>query len=320
MTIKFKQPLVQLPIQFDAEALEAEVRALPASAWVPHPNKFPGNDAVRLITSYGRQTDAFEGSMAPTEHLFACPYIMEIMAEIGGVWGRSRLMGLAAGAEVPQHIDSHYYWRTHTRIHIPVLTNPNVEFTCGGVTVNMKPGECWVFDSFQRHEVHNRGAEHRVHLVLDTVGGARLWDLIEAAQGGAASEPRLLAPGQGRGEPLLYEQLNSPKVISPWEIRCHFALIADMAVPDPLLDVVMQRLDRFIYEWGALWAAYGEDDAGIPSYRQLLAETMNDLNRLGGGRLMLKNDLPLYHVVERLIFEVAIAPQVVSAAPQRRAS
>jgi hypothetical protein len=321
MTIKFTQPLVRLPIRFDTETLEAEVRALPRSAWVPHPNKFPGNDAVRLITSHGEQTDVFDGSMAPTGQLLACPYIMEIMAELGGVWGRSRLMGLAAGAEVPQHVDSHYYWRTHLRIHIPVITNPGVEFTCGGETVNMKPGECWVFDSFRRHEVHNRGSEHRVHLVLDTVGGGHLWDLVEQAQSGAATEPQLLEPGARHGEPLLYEQLNSPKVMSPWEMRCHVALLTDMAVPDPLLGVVLRRLDRFIYEWGALWAAYGTADAELASYRRLLGETVRDINALRGGRLMLKNDLPLYHVLERLVFEMAVAPlspQTV-AAPRRMA-
>jgi hypothetical protein len=322
MTIKFEQPLVRLPIRFDTEALEAEVKALPAAAWVPHPNKFPGNDAVRLITPDGEPTDVLQGSMAPTEYLQACPYIMEIMGELGGVWGRSRLMGLAAGSEVPPHIDSHYYWRTHLRIHIPVITNPGVEFTCGGETVNMAAGECWVFDSFRRHEVHNRGTEHRVHLVLDTVGGGRLWDLIEAAQGGASPpEPRLLSPGQGRTEPLLFEKINSPTVMSPWEVRCHVALLADMAVPDPVLAPVIRRLDRFIYEWGAVWAAYGPDPAAIPNYQRLLVETARDLNALGGARLMLTNELRLFHVLERLVFEVAIsAPEAQTITARRRAA
>src|SRR3990170_6262425 len=131
------------------------------------------------------------------------------MANLGGTWGRSRLMGRAAGAEVPAHIDSHYYWRTHLRIHIPVITNPDVAFTCGSKTVHMAPGECWLFDSFQRHEVHNRGAEHRVHLVLDTVGGRRLWELIEQAQSDEPGEPQLLRPGLAGGGPLLFERANS---------------------------------------------------------------------------------------------------------------
>ena len=42
------------------------------------------------------------------------------MAELNCTWGRSRLMGLEPGAVVPKHVDVHYYWRTHLRIHVPV--------------------------------------------------------------------------------------------------------------------------------------------------------------------------------------------------------
>lgn len=323
MTVEFKQPLVRLPIRFDPATLVAEVKALPQSAWVPHPNKFPGNDAVRLITPGGIETDALEGRMRPTPHLLASPYMMALMGELGGVWGRSRLMGLAAGAEVPAHIDSHYYWRTHLRIHIPIITNPGVEFTCGGETVNMAAGECWVFDSFRRHEVHNRGSEHRVHLVIDTVGGSHLWDLVKEAQDNPGVEPRPFAPGSGAARPLLFEQINSPKVMSPWEIRCHVELLKGMALPDHSLAPVTERIERFIHEWAGLWAAYGQDDAGIPAYRELLARTGLDLNALGGGKIMLTNELPLYHMLERLVFEVALAaPQarIVPVGAQRLAS
>jgi hypothetical protein len=313
--MRFSQPLLRLPIKFSGEALAPEIGSLPRSAWVPHPNSFPGNDAVRLITPGGRETDALEGTMAATEHLLACPYIMEIMSELGGTWGRSRLMGLAAGAEVPAHVDSHYYWRTHLRIHIPVITNPGVEFTCGGETVHMAPGECWVFDSFQRHEVHNRGDAHRVHLVLDTVGGKRLWDLIEQAQSEAPPEPRLFSTGEGSRTPLLFERVNSPVVMSPWELKCHLRFLEEEAKPHPLLDQTMRRLDKLAYEWGALWAAYADTPQGVPEFQKLLHEAGQDLVRLGTHDALLKNELPLFHVLGRLVFEVAVAP--VRQAPQR---
>ena len=133
-----------------------------------------------LITPGGAVTDGFEGAMAATSSLRSCPYIMEIMAELGCVWGRSRLMGLAPGREVPPHVDSHYYWRTHHRLHIPVITNPGVSFNCGDQTVHMAAGECWMFDSFRFHDVQNKGSEQRIHLVIDTVGGGRLFELIDA--------------------------------------------------------------------------------------------------------------------------------------------
>ena len=275
---------------------------------MPHPNRIPGNDAVRLITPNGQETDQLGGVMAPTEHLLACPYIMEIMAEIGAVWGRSRLMGLAAGSSVPAHIDSHYYWRTHVRIHIPVITNPHVSFTVGGETVHMEPGECWTFDSFQRHEVVNGGDNHRVHLVLDTVGGGRLWELMQQAQSDESPPPRLVNPGSGTGGPLLFERINSPKVMSPWEMRCHVRFLADEAQPHPRLADVMARLDRLIFEWGAVWAHYGPADEGVPVYRKLLADVGTDLAAIGGDGLLLKNTVPFYHALGRLVFEMALAP------------
>lgn len=315
------RPLLKLPIGFDPDVLAAEVRALPEAAWVPHPSGFPGNEAVRLITPGGRPTDLLDGPMQPTPELLACPYIMEAMAELGGVWGRSRLMGLAPGAEVPEHVDAHYYWRTHLRIHIPVVTNPGVTFTCGGETVHMAPGECWVFDSFRWHEVHNRGTERRIHLVLDTVPTQRLRDLVEAAQDGAG-EPRRLEPG-GRGtEDLAFERVNAPKVMSPWELRCHIAFIAGQAAPDSRLAGVLERIDRFVDGWAALWARFGDADEGVPAFRALMLDFQKELAGLGGDRLELRNELKLYFVLDQLVFQNAVtAPAVpVPAAGQRLAS
>ena len=45
----------------------------------------------------------------------------------------------------------------------------------------------------------------------------------------------------------------------------------------------------------------------MPLYRLLLSEAGSDLGALGGGAILLKNDLPLYHVLGRLVFEVALA-------------
>ena len=314
--MRFTRPLLRLPIRFSAEALEREVGSLPKSAWVAHPNAFPGNDAVRLITTGGEDTDAIGGSMGPTRYLRACPYILEMLSEMGGTWGRSRLMGLAPGAEVPAHADSHYYWRTHIRIHVPVFTNPGVEFTCGGETVHMAAGECWIFDSFQRHEVHNRGEAHRVHLVIDTVGGRGLWELIEQAQSESPPEPRLFKPGDGAGAPVLFEQVNLPKVMSPWELRCHIAFLESEAVAHHGLDAVLRRLDRLVLEWGAAWAAWADSDEGVPAFQELLREVAQDLGRLQGQDILMSNGLPLYHVLGRLVFEVAIALPTEERAPQ----
>jgi hypothetical protein len=294
------RPLVKLPIRFDAEALEAEVRSLPKSAWVPHPTGFVGNEAVRLITPGGKPTDDLNGAMGPTEQLLECDYIRQVMASIGSVWGRSRLMGLGAGADVPPHIDSHYYWRTHWRIHIPIITNPAVTFRCGGESVHMMAGECWVFDSFRGHSVHNGGTEQRIHLVLDTVGGGRLRQLIEAGERGDGEET-FVGPGSAGSDHLAYERVNSPVIMSPWEIRAHLAFLANHALPHPLLGPVLRRLDDFASDWAALWAQFETDEAGWPDYVRLLEGLKRDLTTIGGGSVQLKNRLSLYLVLDHMV-------------------
>ncbi|HEX8666751.1 MAG TPA: sulfotransferase [Allosphingosinicella sp.] len=311
--MKLTRPLLRLPIRFDAARLSAEIEALPVSAWHPHPNKLPGNEAVHLVTPGGRITDSVAGAMAPTEHLKACPYILEVMAELGAVWGRARLMRLAPGAVVPPHVDVNYYWRTHLRLHIPILTEPEVEFGCGGETVHMAAGECWLFDTFQWHEVRNGSERTRVHLVLDTVGGERLWELIEQAQNGAQPSA---AEARREMRQLAFEKVNAPPIMSPWEIRCHIAFLAEEAVAEPPLGAVLKRLDRFVAGWTAAWAEHGPGESGLPAYRRLIEVVRTDLAATGGEALRLRNDVPFYQQLAQLVFNVAVP----AAAPARATS
>lgn len=304
----FKKPLLQLPVRFCADSLAAEVEALPSSAWVPHPQGFVGNEAVPLVSPHGQLTDSIKGPMAATEHLRRCPYIMALMAELDAVWGRSRLMGLAPHSEVPSHIDIHYYWRTHIRIHIPVITNPAVRFTCGPDSVHMAPGECWIFDSFQLHNVQNEGDERRIHLVIDTVGGRKLWQLIEAAEHGAAppATPWIPQAGAEHSPSLAFETINIPDVMSSWELRCHLDYLLEHTSPHPMLEPVTSRLERFAATWGAAWFRFGSSDEGRPTYRGLIDEVRRDLAAMPVPNLNLTNGAPLYRGLEAIIFSRAV--------------
>jgi len=308
--MRLSKPLLQLPIRFDAEKLAAEVNALPPSAWMPHPGGFAGNEAVPLVSPGGELTDDFEGPMGPTEQLERCPYIMDLMAELDGVWGRSRLMGLAPGAVVPVHIDVHYYWRTHLRIHIPVITNPGVLFSCDGESVHMNAGECWVFDSFALHYVQNKGTERRVHLVLDTVGGEKLWDLVEAASAGAEPGSTVWEgpPAGTINRPLAYEQINRPKVMSPWEMRRHVDYVLDHAPAEEQNGPVARQLDRFITAWHAAWARFGTSDEGLPTYRALIEDMRGYLKSANAHEIVLRNKQGLAFVIDALVLWNAVSP------------
>ena len=300
--------LLRLPLRFDAEAMAAEVAALPEAAWVAHPDKLPGNEAVRLVTPGGAAIEDVVGSMAPTPHLLRLPYVMSAMAVIGAVWGRGRLMRLRAGAVVPPHVDTNFYWRKHVRIHVPIITTPDVLFSCGHQTVHMAAGECWIFDTFASHHVRNGGDAARVHLVIDTVGGESLWDLMEHARAlGPAADPAtypLLAADTAQTRNLTFERHDGATVMTPWELRYHIAFIAEQARPHPRLATVMRRLERFVEGWNGLWASHGTSSDGAPAYR-LLADTLErDLATLGGQSLVLRNQLPLYRQVSELLFTI----------------
>jgi hypothetical protein len=136
--MKLEVPFLQLPLTFDASALAAEIEALGESAWRPHPQGFPGNSGLPLLSCHGDpDSDSVRGPMRPTPQLEALPYLQQVLARIGAVWGRTRLMRLSGQAEVNPHVDLSYYWREHMRVHVPVLTQPTVRFLCGEAETNM---------------------------------------------------------------------------------------------------------------------------------------------------------------------------------------
>jgi hypothetical protein len=308
--MRIGRPLLKLPIRFCGETLAREVSTLPAEAWMQHPQKFDGNCAVPLVSPNGALVNRAYGPMAPTRWLQDCAYIQEIMHALGSTWGRSRLMGLEAGAVVPAHVDTHYYWRTHLRIHIPAITNPGVSFACDGEAIHMSAGECWILDSFYMHSVANRGSDLRVHLVLDTVGSGRLWDLIAAAKAGATDAP-LVKPGEAVAAPLDFEQVNAPVVMSPWEMKAHLAYLAGWTEPQPGLDQTLAILDRFVMAWSGTWARFTVSEAGLPFYMSHLDEVRGTIAELHAPTITMRNGQPLLGSVEQFIFKHAIAPAII---------
>jgi hypothetical protein len=311
--MKLRVRFLQLPILFDAARLAQEVAAIPESAWRPHPRGYPGNDALTLITTDGDpDSDARAGAMLPTPHLLALPYLMQVLETLGATWGRSRLMRLSGDAEVTAHVDTDYYWRDHMRVHVPIVTQPTVRFLCGDEQVNMAAGECWIFDTWSLHSVHNDATRARIHLVADTVGGDGLLSLIE--QGRSPGEPHpgwsptLSPPRDGPPPVLAYERRNTPDVMTPWEMRDHLTfLMSEVAPGQRQIAPVGQALNRLRVNWHALWAQWGDAAEARPAYAALLAETQTRLEGLDLNAIAMKNGMPLGLCLQALIFGAALA-------------
>jgi len=311
--MKLQVPFLQLPVLFDAQAMAEEVAAVDPRWWRGRTQRDDGNSALTLITTGGDpDSDALDGQMRPTPALQQCPYLMQVLESLGATWGRARLMRLNGQAEVRAHVDINYYWRERMRVHVPIVTAPSVRFQCGEGEVNMAAGECWIFDTWRRHRVLNQGNDTRIHLVADTVGGERFWDLLAQARPpgmrGPEWQPRLIGPrADGAAPQLDLENFNAPAVMSPWELREHIVFLLGEAVPDPRMGPIQQALLRFARRWHALWAAYGDRGEGLPRYQRLLAGIRAELDALGAGQIGLKNELGFLHALGAHVLDMAVA-------------
>ena len=64
------------------------------------------------------------------------------------------------------------------RLHIPVITNSDVNFTVSSRKVVMSVGELWALDTSYTHSVSNFGKANRIHLVMDVIINDWVKDLL----------------------------------------------------------------------------------------------------------------------------------------------
>jgi len=284
--MKLEQEFYKLPVCFDVERLRKELDVFAESEWQKHPSDYKGNLAIPLISVNGEVNDDFAGPMKVTRALKKAPYIQQVIASFNSVFGRSRLMRLEGQYEVPLHSDINYHWYSRVRIHIPIVTSPDVIFYCGDQQVHMAPGETWIFDAWKMHKVVNPSGKTRVHLVIDTAGSPEFWELVERA----GEQPKRLQFRPGSKPQLQTEKFNVPLLMSPGEVD---ALIGDI-VNEALLntdnnpDSVEQfsRLtNRFRQQWRQLWSVYGYDANGWVHYQQLIDVTKKNLAIVRAPRL-----------------------------------
>ena len=300
---------IRLPLRFDPSRLAEEVRGLAPSAWRQHPGNEPGNTAVQLVAANGDpDDDATKGPMRPTSHLAQMPYTRQVVASLGAVVGRTRLMRVEAEGHLQRHTDLSYYWRDHVRVHVPVATSPGVRFHCGGATAHMGAGETWVFDTWRPHGVENPAGTDRIHLVVDTVGSSAFWELVDAGE----ANPGPGTPGAGRFVPfdpdaqpqVAFETVNRSTVMSPWEQRAQLdAIVADLNE-----DALVAALRRHERDWRGVWALHGDGAAGWPAYRRLLHRLSADLEPFRG-RARLPNGTDAVKAILSLVVEPALNPE-----------
>jgi hypothetical protein len=287
-------------LDIETQRLAEEVRAMPPEAWQAHPLGFAGNTAVPLISVNGEANDFFAGPMAETAWLRQAPYFRQVLSSFKVVFGRSRLMGLGGGSEVPRHCDINYHWFSRVRIHVPVVTFPEVEFHCAGEMIHMAAGEAWIFDNWLLHHVVNPTDKLRIHLVADTVGSSAFWDMadaaLDAAEAGRELEATNVTFDPAARPAIEVERINTPDVMHPGEMEVLIEdLIEDLQAsgernPKGPVDQFTARLRAFLQDWKKLWTLYGESEPGWGAYERVRNKLLNELYAMRKPLLVASND------------------------------
>src|SRR6516162_7064705 len=153
--IRPKDVALRLPLSFDPDRLPADLERMEPNWWHAHLGPYhDGNwQAIALWAPNGDRTS------------------------------QVRFLKLTAGGHIFLHSDPLHTIETGiVRFHVPVRTNPSVDFVVDGRRLVMRPGEAWYVDVRFKHSVSNPGAEDRVHLVVDVIPNPALSALLAQAE------------------------------------------------------------------------------------------------------------------------------------------
>lgn len=103
-------------------------------------------------------------------HEVAMPLASSIISDhyqVGGQLLRVMVARLVVNGTIKPHIDHHPSFAVGHRIHVPLVTNPQVEFLVDDQAVIMQEGQAYELNNLLVHSVRNNGDEDRIHLIFD---------------------------------------------------------------------------------------------------------------------------------------------------------
>ena len=182
---------VKLPFRFDSERLRTDLNQILPQEWAAHFNQsyYEGQwSGVALRSVAGKVSELYSDPVArepyvDTPILGRCPYFQEVLSIFQCRLKSVRLLKLSPGSQIREHSDPDLSFDGgEMRVHIPLQTNPDVEFILSGNRLILGEGECWYLDFSQPHRVWNRGATDRIHLVIDGVVNDWVRSVFAAAE------------------------------------------------------------------------------------------------------------------------------------------
>jgi hypothetical protein len=174
----------RLPVTVDLPLLLQALAAIADEAWRGHFNTqyFSGDwSGVALISAADALTELSPGRGEPQQRppWQRDPRWSLALQDLPLQIVSARLLRLGPGGQIHEHRDYDLEGPdADWRLHIPLLSPPQVDFCLDGQRMPMKAGECWFLDLARAHRVDNRDTTARVHLVLDCRPSTWLMQMI----------------------------------------------------------------------------------------------------------------------------------------------
>lgn len=191
---------------YEVDRLRRDLEAVAAAESQPQPGPYHAGEwtgiSIRAAGGKANVAPSFP-SLLPytfTELAASTPYFREIVDGLGCPVQVVRLLALPPGGHIKRHTDFFTNFQFGLlRLHVPIVTNPDVEFVIGDEPCNWQPGELWYGDFSQPHSVKNAGAATRFHLVIDAEITERLLALFP---------PEVVEPERAKGISMVQHEID----------------------------------------------------------------------------------------------------------------
>ena len=138
------------------------------------------NDRIKVmmlsqLNDLGDTVEEINNTVVFNEHTpFLYPGIHSLIDWLKSVTGASyigktRIVALLPGKDIPDHINNSFYYSKYTRYHIPLVTHPDVKIieTLTSTEENMLVGNVYTLSNTISHSFKNNSNTTRIHLIVD---------------------------------------------------------------------------------------------------------------------------------------------------------
>jgi hypothetical protein len=172
---KVQEPVaIRLPRTYDVDKLVRDLQVLRDVQAAPQPGPYHQGEWKGIaLHSTGGKDSVFPSAPGlddyrETENLQRTPYFKWILDDLKCPKEVVRVLFLPPNGHIKDHFDFHTNFQFGLlRLHIPIITHPDVVFVIGGQRVVWQAGELWYGDFSKVHSVKNESPIVRTHMVID---------------------------------------------------------------------------------------------------------------------------------------------------------